>query len=130
MKMNKAVYDTRFFVEFFYSKDKQLREQIREEKRNREKFVSTITIHELYKVSLVREGRETAKLRAALIKKEFQIIPVDDQIAQTSADLRHKYNLSMGDSMIAATALGLDAVCISDDPHFMQIKEIKTAWLY
>jgi predicted nucleic acid-binding protein len=130
MKMNKAVYDTRFFIEFFYSKDKQLRDQIREEKRNREKFVSAITIHELYKVSLVREGRETAKLRAALIKKEFQIIPVDDQIAQTSADLRHKYNLSMGDSMIAATALGLDTVCISDDPHFMQIKEIKTAWLY
>jgi predicted nucleic acid-binding protein len=130
MKMSKAVYDTRFFIEFFYSKDKQLRDQIREEKRNREKFVSAIAIHELYKVSLVREGRETARLRAALIKKEFQIIPVDDQIAQASADLRHKYNLSMGDSMIAATALVLDAVCISDDPHFKQIKEIKTAWLY
>ncbi len=127
--MNKAVYDTRFFVELFYSKDKQLRNRIREEKRNREKFISAIAIHEFYNISLVREGRETAKLRTALIKKEFQIIPVDDKVAQESADLRHKYNLSMGDSMIAATALLLDAVCISDDPHFKQIKEIKSAWL-
>jgi predicted nucleic acid-binding protein len=35
----------------------------------------------------------------------------------------------MGDSMIAATAFVLKAVCISDDPHFEQIKEIETAWI-
>ena len=35
----------------------------------------------------------------------------------------------MGDSMIAATALVLKAVCITDDPHFKQIKEIETEWL-
>lgn len=38
------------------------------------------------------------------MKKDFQVIPVDDQIAQISAELRHKYNLSMGDSIMAATA--------------------------
>jgi len=32
----------------------------------------------------------------------------------------------MGDSMVAATAFTLKAVCVSDDPHF---KEIKTAWI-
>jgi predicted nucleic acid-binding protein len=35
----------------------------------------------------------------------------------------------MGDSMIAATAFVLKAVCISDDPHFKQIKEIETEWI-
>jgi len=35
----------------------------------------------------------------------------------------------MGDSMIAATASILKAVCISDDPHFKQIKEIETTWI-
>ena len=64
-----------------------------------------------------------------LIKEEFQLIPVDDQIAQVSAELRHKYQLSMGDSMIAATSLILKAVCISDDHHFRQIKEIETTWI-
>ena len=127
--MNKAIYDSRFFVEFYYSKDQALRRRIEEEKRRKDRYVSTIVIHEIYHLSLSREGREVAKLRAISMKKDFQVIPVDDQIAQVSAELRHKYNLSMGDSMIAATASILKAVCISDDPHFKQIKEIETAWI-
>lgn len=127
--MSRAVYDTRFFVEFFYSKDENLRLRIREEKTRTEKCTSAVVVHEVYRLSLVREGRETAKLRAALMKQDFQIIPVDEQIAQISAELRHKYKLSMGDSMIAATASLLNAICVSDDPHFHQIKEIKTTWI-
>jgi predicted nucleic acid-binding protein len=63
------------------------------------------------------------------MKKDFKLVPVDDQIAQISAELRQKYGLSMGDSMIAATASLLKAVCISDDPHFKQITEIETTWI-
>ena len=126
--MNKAVYDTRFFMEFYNSKDSALLEKIRKEKSRREKYVSAIVIHELYKLSLANDGRETAKLKVTFLKQEFKIIPVDSQIAEISAELRQKYKLSMGDSMIAATALSLNAVCFSDDPHFSQIKEIKTVW--
>jgi predicted nucleic acid-binding protein len=127
--MNKATYDSRFFVEFFYSKDENLRRKMKEEKKRKEKYISTVVIHEVYKLSLACEGRETALLRATLMKKDFQVVPVDDQIAQISAELRHKYNLSMRDSMVAATASTLKAVCISDDLHFQQIKEIQTAWV-
>jgi len=127
--MNKAVYDTRFFMEYYNSKDSELLEKIRKEKSRREKYVSAIVIHELYKLSLANEGRETAKLKVALLKQEFKIILVDNQIAEISAELRQKYKLSMGDSMIAATALSLNAVCFSDDPHFSQIKEIITVWI-
>ena len=127
--MNKAVYDTRFFMEYYNSKDSALLEKIRKEKYRREKYVSAIVIHELYKLSLANEGRETAKLKVAFLKQEFKIIPVDNQIAEISAELRQKYKLSIGDSMIAATALSLNAVCFSDDPHFSQIKEIKTVWI-
>jgi predicted nucleic acid-binding protein len=31
--------------------------------------------------------------------------------------------------MIAATASSLKATCVSDDPHFKRIKEIKTTWI-
>jgi predicted nucleic acid-binding protein len=127
--MNKAVYDTRFFIEYYNSKDSALLEKIRKEKSRREKYVSAIVIHELYTLSLANEGRETAKLKVAFLKQEFKIIPVDSQIAEISAELRQKYKLSMGDSMIASTALSLNAVCFSDDPHFSQIKEIKTVWI-
>jgi predicted nucleic acid-binding protein len=129
MKMNKATYDSRFFVEFYYSKDQALRQKMAEKKRFKDRYVSTIVIHEVYNLSLSKEGRDVAKLRAMSMKKEFQLIPVDDQIAQVSAELRHKYQLSMGDSIIAATASNLRAVLISDDPHFKQIKEIETTWI-
>lgn len=127
--MNSTVYDTRFFIELFYSKEENLQSKIKEERKRKNKYVSAVTVHEVYKLSLLREGRETAKLRATLLKKDFRIAPVDDQTAQISAELRHKYKLSMGDSMIAATVSMLNAKCVSDDPHFKQIKEIRTAWI-
>ena len=130
MTMNKtAVYDTRFFIESFNSKDETIKKRAYLEKQRKRKYVSTVVLHELYSYSLAAEGRETAKLKVAILKKEFEVIPVDDQVAQVSAELRHKYHLSMGDSMIAATASILKAVCISDDPHFKQIKEIETSWI-
>ncbi len=126
--MSKTVYDTRFFVEFYYSKDEKLLPRMREERKRPEKYVSTVVIHELYKLTLEREGRETAKLRVALLKQEFKVVPVTAEIAEVSAELRQRYALSMGDSMIAATAISLKANCVSDDPHFKRVKEIKTTW--
>jgi predicted nucleic acid-binding protein len=127
--MSNRVYDTRFFAELFFTKDVNMHKWVENEKRKREKFTSAVVLHELYRLSILREGRETAKLRVFLVKQSFEVIPVDEQVAQLSAELRQKYQLSMGDSMIAATAAMLNAVCISDDPHFKQIKEIHTAWL-
>jgi predicted nucleic acid-binding protein len=128
MKMNKAVYDTRFFADSYYSKDESLLKKIRAH-RARKRYVSAIVVHEVYNLAIQREGLETAKNQVAHLRDEFEVVPVDDQIAETSAELRHKYHLSMGDSMIAATAFVLKAVCISDDLHFEQIKEIETAWI-
>ncbi|MCL5949583.1 MAG: PIN domain-containing protein [Candidatus Bathyarchaeota archaeon] len=127
--MNNRVYDTMFFVEFFYSKDPDMHKRLESEKKHREKYISAVVVHELYQLTLSREGRETAKLRVLLVQKSFKVFPVDEQVAQLSAELRQKYRLSMGDSMIAATASMLNAVCVSDDPHFKQIKEIHITWV-
>jgi predicted nucleic acid-binding protein len=97
--------------------------------RKRLKKLSKKGLHEVYKIAIAREGREIAKLKVADLRRGFEIVPVDDQIAELSAELGHKYGLSMGDSIIAATALMLNAICFSDDPHFKRIKEIKTVWI-
>jgi predicted nucleic acid-binding protein len=127
--MSRTVYDTRFFIEHYYSKDEKILQRTREELRGREKYVSAIVIHEVYLLTLAREGRESAMLRTTLLEKDFKIVSVDAEIAKGSAELRHKYKLSMADSMIAATALHLKAGCVSDDPHFQTIKEIRTRWI-
>jgi predicted nucleic acid-binding protein len=130
MKMNKAaVYDTRFFTQLYRSIDEDKHRRITYERSRKQKYVSTIALHELYNTSLAAEGREIARVKIAYVKQEFKIVPVDAEIAQVSAEFRHKYDLCMGDSMIAATAFVLNAVCVSDDAHFQLIKEIKTTWI-
>jgi predicted nucleic acid-binding protein len=128
--MPRTIYDTRFFIEHYYAKDETVLQKTRQEIRGtKERFVSTIVIHEVYQLTLKSEGRETAILRTSLIEKDFKMIKVDAEIAKASAELRHKYRLSMADSIIAATAQQLKATCLTDDPHFKTIKEIKTRWI-
>ena len=64
-----------------------------------------------------------------MLEQDYRVIEVDAEIAKLSAELRLKYKISMADSIIAATALSLKATCISDDPHFKAVSEIKTEWI-
>ena len=128
--MNKtAVYDTRFFIQLYRTTDEEARKKIRVEMTRKEKYVSSVVIYELYNNSIEIDERETAKTKVAYVKQDFNIISVDCQVAEVSAEFRHKYHISMGDSIIAATALMLKAVCITDDQHIKQIKEIQTSWI-
>jgi len=128
--MSKTVYDSRFFIEHYYSKDGEvLRRTTEEIRKTKERFISAIVIHEVYQLTLEREGRETAILRTNLLEKDFRIVSVDSKIAKSSAEIRHKYRTSLADSVIAATSLFLNATCISDDPHLKAIREIKTKWI-
>jgi predicted nucleic acid-binding protein len=128
--MSRAIFDTRFFVEHYYSSDDGVLQKTKHEiRQTRERFVSAVAVHEVYRLTLEREGRETAVLRVGLLEKDFRVVDVDAEVAKCSAELRHKYKLSLADSVIAATALMMKASCISDDLHFKKIKEIKTKWL-
>ncbi|XES76345.1 MAG: PIN domain-containing protein [Candidatus Bathyarchaeia archaeon] len=128
--MPKTLYDTRFFLEHYYSPEATILHKTREAIRTaKERFISAMVLHEIYWLTLETEGQETAELRATLLEKDFKIVNVDAEIAKTSAQLRHKYRLNMANSVIAATAAMLQATCLSDDPHFKGVGEIKTAWL-
>ncbi len=80
MKTNKVVYDTRFFVESFYSNNESTLKRIRQHKTV-ERYISAVVIHEVYRLALSREGREIAKIKVTNIKKTFKVVAVDDQIA-------------------------------------------------
>lgn len=134
MKMPRAsplLFDTRFFVEHFFSSHKEtLKLTTREiEKPKAEKIVSVIVLHEFYRLNLERQGRDVAKLRTTMIKDSFRIVDVDSSISIEGAELRKKYSIPMADSLIAATAKVLNAVCVTDDPHLREIKEIRSRWL-
>lgn len=128
--MPKTLYDTRFFLQHYYSSEDSMLQKTREAiKKAKERFISAIVLHEIYWLTLEHEGQQTAALRAELLEKDFKVVKVDAEIAKRSAELRHKYRLNMADSIIVATAQFLKATCLSDDPHFKKVNEIKTEWI-
>ena len=134
--MSSAVFETRFFIYFFASPDSDThRGLLRLMERYRPRLVSTITLYEIYKLSLEREGKETAETRIARMRKEFGVIPVDDSISIRGAQLKHaakvrsNEDVPMADSLIAATSIVSKAICITDSPHFDKIPLVRRKWI-
>ena len=134
--MSSALFETRFFIYFFASPDPTTHRQLLELMRKYDtRLVSAITLFEIYKLSLEREGKETAETRISRIRNEFDVIPVDDLIAVRGAQLKHtvkvRYNedMPMADSLIAATSVLRKTVCITDSPYLKKIPEVKCRWI-
>ena len=126
---DRRLYDTRFFVEYFYSPDNELVRKLKEEFRSKnEKMVSALTIHEFHRIVLKTKGKEVALLRSNTIQRDFQVIDVDYSIAVKSAELRSKHQMPMADSVIAATAQIEECPLFSDDAHFENIENLKLVW--
>lgn len=125
----REVYDTRFFVEYFYTSDEKLLKKMKEDlRRTRDRYISVITIHEVYNLTLAKEGRKVAKSRAEILERDFKVVKVSTDLAIQSAELRNKYRIPMADSIITATAFKLRAPVITDDEHFKLVKEVKVKW--
>lgn len=125
----RCLYDTRFFVEYFYSEDKELLRKLKEELRSvKERMVSALTVHEMHRINLKREGKDVAALRSETIHRDFKVIDVDYETAVKSAELRSGHQIPMADSVIAATAQIYQCSIFSDDSHFKEIQNLKTKW--
>jgi len=134
--MSKAIFETRFFIHFFSSPDPKEHRQLLELMRKYDRrLVSAITIFEIYKISLEREGKETAETRISRIKREFGLVSVDDAIAVLGAQLKHAVkvqrgqDMPMADSLIAATSVFNKAVCVTDSPHIDNMSQVKRRWI-
>jgi toxin FitB len=125
----RRIYDSHFFAEYFYSPNQQLVKKLKEELRTpNEKFVSSLTIHEIHRLVVKSDGKEVAALRSHTIRQSFQVVNVDFNIAVKSAELRIKHPIPMADSVIAATAQINGCQLFSDDAHFKNIDNLKLTW--
>lgn len=130
-KPQSLIYDTRFFMEHFYSTDQHVLDLTKKEIDSTvsRRIVSVITIHEFYRLNLDRAGRDVARIRTRMIEDAFEVVDVNGQIALEAAELRKRYDSPMGDSLIAATAKIIGGICVTDDPHIRSMKEIKCRWI-
>ena len=131
----KEVLDTRFLREYFYANDEVTKEKTSRKLKSlidkNEGVLPTIVIAEITQITCEIRGKDIAKSRyQALVQSELQIENLTPQIAQQAGLLKCAYkNLSMGDCIIAATAVENHAKIVSDDPHFDNIEETKRVWI-
>ena len=125
----RRLYDTRFFVEYFYSENAELLRKLKDELRLvKDRMVSSLTVHEIHRINLLREGKDVAALRSSTIKRDFKIVGVDYKTAVKSAEIRTQHKMPMADSVIAATAQIYECSLFSDNNHFKEIENLKTKW--
>jgi predicted nucleic acid-binding protein len=129
--MPDILYDTRFFLRLYTAKELSLRRRLVSElERQKRRFASAITIHEVYRVSLEEEGREVAKMRKATIERDFEIIDVDSDIAAEAAEIKvaQGRDFPLADAIIGATAILRKLTCLTDDEHIKRLK-VRTRWV-
>ncbi len=131
----RAVLDTTFFVLHYFSNDADIQSKSREILRlcrrlGNKGVLPTIVLAEFYVQTAKRAGREEAKkLFKEMYNAGLDVVDMDAAIAERAGNLRHKYQekIPWGDCIVAASGLDNKAdIIISEDPHFDEIKEIKT----
>jgi len=120
-----VLFDTRYFWAVFTSKSPEYVKKLRgifDDSRNA--FASSITLYEVYKLSISQEDRTVTEVRINSIKREFTIVNDDPEIAEEAARISHRVKVPMTDALIMSTARKLRVPCATDDPHFTEVKRI------
>ena len=119
------LFETRYFWAVFTSKDGETTGRLKALfDRSKAAFASSITLYEIYKQTLSNEGKAVAKMRVGTINRDFDIIDVDSEIAEEGADISHRLRIPMADSLIMATAKKFNLPCVTDDPHYTEVKKV------
>lgn len=74
----------------------------------------TVVLYEVYKIIKRQRSEEDALAAAAQIGKT-RLIPLDDQVALTAADVSLAHHLAMADAIVYSTALMLGATLLTSD---------------
>jgi len=120
-----VLFDTRYFWAVFTTKDPDYLKKLRTLLENsKARLASSVSLYEVYKLTLSHEEKAVADLRTNTIKKQFKIVDVNSEIAEEGARISHRLRTPMADALIMATARRLRVPCVTDDPHFTDVKRI------
>ena len=119
------LFETRYFWAVFTSKNGETTGKLKALlDRSRVSYASSITVYEIYKQTLSNEGKTVAKMRSGTIIRDFDIIDVNAEIAEEGPEISHRLRIPMADSLIMATAKKFNLPCVTDDPHFSEVKRV------
>ncbi len=119
------LFDTGYFWTLLTERDQSIVKKLRKIfEASKKPLVSPISIYEIHKLTLEKEGNTVAELRTATIKNEFTLVDVSSEIAEEGARIGHRLRVPMADALIMATAKEQGVACVTDDPHFTEVRRV------
>jgi predicted nucleic acid-binding protein len=119
------LFETRYFWAVFTARDTETLKGLKAiYDRSKTAYASSVSIYEVYKLTLEQEEKAVADLRASTITKGFTVVDVSAEIAEEGARINHRLRIPMADSLIMATSKQLRVPCVTDDPHFTEVKRV------
>ncbi|MCS7106036.1 MAG: type II toxin-antitoxin system VapC family toxin [Candidatus Aenigmarchaeota archaeon] len=119
----KILVDTDIIIDVLRNFRKTI-EILKELNAKSELFISGITESEIFSGKDLNENEKREKVKKFLLN--FRKINPDNEIFQLAGELRRKYQVSLLDSIIAATACKIEASLLTKNvKDFKKISEIK-----
>lgn len=119
------LFETRYFWAVFTARDAKTVNRLKAiYDKSRTAYASSVSIYEIFRQTLEHEDMQVAELRARTIVKEFTMVDIDAEIAEEGARISHRLRIPMADSLIMATSKRLRVSCVTDDPHFTEVKRV------
>ena len=93
-----------------------------------EAAISVVTLTEIYYKYMKEKRADLAEARMNQLRYALYLrkVGIDEDVAVKAGDFKGRYDISIADAFIAATAYFEELTIISDDPDFEKILEVKT----
>jgi predicted nucleic acid-binding protein len=117
-----VLFETRYFWAVFTSRDADTTKKLKAIfEKSKTAFASSVSI---YKQTIEHDDKAVAELRTRTISNEYTVVDVSAEIAEEGARISHRLRTPMADSLIMATSKSLRVSCVTDDPHFTDVKRV------
>ncbi len=122
--MSGYVIDSSGWVEYF-TDGKRTATYLKYLESGKSIWLPSLVIYEVYK-KVRREKSEADALLAVtqMEGKSEAVIPLDDQLAMSAADVSLRHGLAMADAIIYTTAMQEAATLVTGDKHFKGLPDV------
>jgi predicted nucleic acid-binding protein len=127
----KIVLDTKPLIKLFAQEegwDAVQKILSRVEAGDLEAAISVVTLTEIYYKYMKEKRADLAEARMNQLRYALYLrkVGIDEDVAVKAGDFKGRYDVSIADAFIAATAYFEESTIISDDPDFEKMLEVKT----
>ena len=114
--------DSSAWLSYFYAENTKIRSIVESDDVL---LTSSLSIFEV-KLKLLKEKKEPSLIQKSLeiIKKRSLVIPVNEEVSEDAAEFSFKYRLHMTDAIIYVSAIKNNAVLITLDNDFRELKDV------